>query len=73
MTAPRSTYLGQYEHANAERIAEELEKAGIGWYYKQSGRLGQFLFAGDWGVRLFVEELRLDEAQQIAERVTAPD
>lgn len=61
--------LGQYtwEHANA--IAAKLEEAGITWWHKQSGRLAQTLFRGDWGVRLFVDADRLEEAQAIAREI----
>jgi hypothetical protein len=61
-----TVYLGQFtwEHANA--IAGRLEEAGIGWWYKQSGQIVRFFFAGDWGVRLFVEKERLEQARAIA-------
>ena len=61
-----TVYLGQFtwEHANA--IAGGLEEAGIGWWYKQSGGLVRFFLAGDWGVRLFVDKDRLEEAKHIA-------
>ena len=67
-----STYLGQFtwEHSNA--IAEQLEKAGIAWSYKQAGAITRVLFAGDWGVRLFVEKERLEDAQRIAASVPEP-
>ncbi len=67
-----SVYLGQFtwEHSNA--IAEQLEKAGIAWSYKQAGALTRILSAGDWGVRLFVEKERLEDAQRIAAGVPEP-
>lgn len=65
----RTVYLGQFEHANAERIAAELEESGIAWSYKQFGGLVKLLFMGDWGVRLFVDSSRIDEARAIVERV----
>lgn len=67
-----STYLGQYswEHANA--IAARLEAAGIGWWHKQAGGITRVLFAGEWGVRLFVDADRLDEARAIAAEVPEP-
>lgn len=72
MSEPRvsTVYLGQYTEDHAEAIAKELEEAGIVWWHKQSGRIGRVLFAGDWGVRLFVDEARLDEAREIAKRVS---
>lgn len=67
--AKRSAYLGQFTWENSNRIAGELEGAGIEWWYKQSGAITQFFFRGDWGVRLFVDADRLDEARAIAARV----
>lgn len=37
------------------------------WWHKQSGPLTRFLFVGDWGVRLFVDRDRIDEATAIVE------
>jgi hypothetical protein len=64
-----TTYLGQFTHEHAEAMAKEFEEAGITWWHKQSGRIARALFAGDWGVRLFVDSGRLDEAREIAARV----
>ena len=69
MSDVATVYLGQYTDEHAEAIAKELEEAGIVWWHKKTGRLTRTLFAGDWGVRLFVEEARLDEARAIAEKV----
>lgn len=69
---PTSTYLGQFTDANAERLADAFEDAGIAWSTKTPGRFTRILFAGDWGVRMFVEDERLDEAREIA-RGIAPD
>lgn len=66
-----TVHLGAYTHAHAEKIAGELEKAGIVWWYKAPG-----LFSQIWerSIRLFVDRDRLDEAQAIADRVLAsPD
>ncbi len=71
--AVATVYLGQYTWEQSNAIAEQLEAAGIGWWHKQGGALTRWLFAGDWGVRLFVVEDRLDEARQIAASVTAAD
>lgn len=65
-------YLGQYVEDNAERICDALDEAGIVWHRKSTGRIGRLLFAGEWGVRLFAEEARFDEARAIADRI-APD
>ena len=71
MTEPKvsTVYLGQYTDEHAEAIAGALEEAGIVWWYKRTSRLTRVLFAGDWGVRLFVDERKLDEAKAIAEKV----
>lgn len=67
----RTVYLGQFtwEHANA--IVGKLEEAGITWWHKQAGTIVQTLFKGDWGVRLFVDAERLEEAKAIAARVSS--
>jgi len=61
-----TVYLGQFTEAHADAIAKGLEEAGIVWWHKQSGRLTRLLFAGDWGVRLFVDAKRLEDARRIA-------
>jgi hypothetical protein len=65
----RTAYLGQFVHENAERIAGALEEAGIAWTYKQFGRLTKFFFAGDWGVRIYVDASRVEEAAAIVARL----
>jgi hypothetical protein len=66
----RSVYLGQFTDEVANEIAGELEGAGIPWSYKQAGFLTKVFFMGEWGTRLFVEDARLGEAREIAERVS---
>lgn len=66
----RTVYLGQFTHEHAEAIAGALEEAGIGWTYKQFGRLTKLFFAGDWGVRMFVDSTRIDEARSIVSRLS---
>jgi hypothetical protein len=63
-----TTYLGQYTRETANEIAGELERAGIVWWYKQPGVISQ---VWELGVRLFVDQTRLDEAREIAERIVA--
>jgi hypothetical protein len=63
-----TVHLGQYTRETANAIAGELEKAGIVWWYKEPGFLSQ---VWEFGVRLFVDRDRLDEAKAISERVTA--
>jgi hypothetical protein len=62
----KTVYLGQFAWERANAIAGKLEEAGITWWHKQAGGIVQTLFKGEWGVRLFVDESRLDEARQIA-------
>ena len=66
-----TTYLGQFTEAHADAIARRLEEAGIVWWHKASGRVMRFLSVGDWGVRLFVDSTRLDEAKDIVRAVAA--
>lgn len=68
----RTCYLGQFVEDNAERITAALEDAGIAHHAKQTGGLTRWLFAGEWGVRLFVDAERFTEARDIAARI-APD
>jgi hypothetical protein len=58
-----TVYLGQYSREVANEIAGGLEGAGIVWWYKEPGFLS---WIWEWGVRLFVDAARLEEAQQIA-------
>lgn len=68
-----TTYLGQFTDENADRIVDEFDDAGIAWSSKSSGVIARFVFAGDWGVRLFVDDVdQLDRAWEIATRI-APD
>lgn len=66
----RTVYLGQFTHDHANAIAGALEEAGIAWTYKQFGRLTKLFFAGDWGVRMFVDSKRIDEARSIVSRLS---
>jgi hypothetical protein len=61
-----TTYLGHYSREVANEIAAGLHEAGIVWWYKEPGFLS---WVWEWGVRLFVDEARLDEAQTIAASV----
>jgi hypothetical protein len=65
-----TVYLGQFTQEHAERIAEALEEAGVAWTYKQFGRLTKLFFAGDWGVRMFVDAARVEEARTIVSRLS---
>ena len=64
---PVSTvYLGQYTREHANAIAGELEHAGIVWWYKDPGFLSRLW---EYGVRMFVDRSRLEEARAIAARI----
>jgi Putative prokaryotic signal transducing protein len=67
----RTVYLGRFTHENANRIAEELEEAGIDWWAKNPGTLS-YVLLNEWGPRLFVDRDRLEEARAIAARI-APE
>lgn len=64
----RTVYLDQYTDEHAEKIATAFDTAGIPHWEKRSGRFTRLLFAGEWGVRMFVPADRVDEARTIAER-----
>lgn len=61
-----TVHLGQFTREHANAIAEELERAGIVWWFKEPGFLSQ---VWEFGVRLFVDRERLHEAKQIAASV----
>ena len=61
-----TVHLGQFTREHANDIAEELERAGIVWWFKEPGFLSQ---VWEFGVRLFVDRDHLDEAKEIAARV----
>lgn len=62
-----TVHLGQFSRETANAIAGELERADIVWWYKEPGYLSQ---VWEYGVRIFVDKTRLDEAKAIAARVT---
>ncbi len=64
-----TTLLGQVTDEHADEITARLEDAGIVHWVKRSGGLTRVLFAGDWGVRIFVDEARLADATAIAREV----
>lgn len=63
-----TVHLGQFTRETANEIAGELEAADIVWWYKEPGYLSQIW---EFGVRLFVDRARLDEARSIADRITS--
>jgi hypothetical protein len=67
----RTVYLGRFTHEHANRIAGELEAAGIAWWAKNPGTLS-YVLLNEWGPRLFVDRARLEEARAIAARI-APE
>lgn len=66
----RTTYLGNYAWATANEIAGALEETGIFWWCKNPGTFTRVLFA-EFGVRMFVDQARLDEAREIAGGIVA--
>jgi hypothetical protein len=66
----RTTYLGNYAWATANEIAGGLEEAGIVWWCKNPGTFTRVLFA-EFGVRMFVDQARLEEAREIARQIVA--
>jgi hypothetical protein len=66
----RTVYLDQYTDENADAILQALDEAGIEHWEKRSGAFTRIVFAGDWGVRIFVDAERLEEARRLAETVT---
>ena len=63
-----TVHLGQFTRETANAIAGELAGAGIVWWYKEPGWLSSLW---ERGVRLFVDQDRIDEARAIVARVTA--
>jgi hypothetical protein len=59
-----TTYLGQFDRVTANAIAERLEEAGIVWWYKEPGIIS---VVWEFGVRLFVDQDRLEEARAFVE------
>jgi len=59
----RTTYLGEFTHPHAERIAESLENAGIVWWSKSPGAISRIW---EHGVRLFVDRTKLEDARALA-------
>lgn len=59
----RTVHLGQFTRESANEIAGSLEKAKITWWYKEPGFFSRIW---EYGVRVFVDEARLEEAQAIA-------
>lgn len=64
----RTVHLGQFTDENADRVLEALESAGIAHWEKRAGGFSRFFFAGEWGVRVFVDAERHDEAIAVADR-----
>lgn len=69
MARPHTVQLGQFTEENAERVLAALDGAGIVCWYKRHGRFVQVLSAADWGVRVFVDRDRLDEARSLAREI----
>ena len=63
-----TVHLGQFDRVTANDIAGELEEAGIVWWFKEPGWLSSIW---EFGVRLFVDRARLDEARLLVDKVRA--
>jgi hypothetical protein len=61
-----TVHLGQFTRDHANAIAVRLEEAGIVWWYKEPGSISRIW---EYGVRLFVDRDRLDEARAIVATV----
>jgi hypothetical protein len=63
----RTVHLGEFTSANAVRITEALEGAGIWWWTKERGGINRI-----WqlGVQIFVDRDHLDDARSIAASIT---
>jgi hypothetical protein len=61
-----TVHLGQFTRDHANTIAGRLEEAGIVWWYKEPGSISRIW---EYGVRLFVDRDRLDEARAIVATV----
>ncbi len=72
MADVRTVHLDQFTDEEAEPLLVALDRAGIHHWEKRAGGLTRFFFAGEWGVRVFVDQERLDEARRIADEVTGP-
>jgi hypothetical protein len=62
-----TVYLGQYDRETANEIAGSLEEAGIFWWYKEPGIISS---VWEFGVRLFVDRARKDEAKTLAQGIS---
>ncbi|MPZ69738.1 MAG: hypothetical protein GEU71_09435 [Actinobacteria bacterium] len=61
-----TVHLGQFTRESASEIAGKLEEAEIAWWYKEPGFFSRIW---EYGVRMFVDESRLEEAKGIAAEV----
>jgi hypothetical protein len=61
-----TVHLGQFTRDHANTVGGRLEEAGIVWWYKEPGSISRIW---EYGVRLFVDRDRLDEARAIVATV----
>lgn len=62
----RTVHLGQFTRESANEIAGKLEEAEIAWWYKEPGFFSKIW---EYGVRMFVDETRLEDSKRIAAEV----
>ncbi len=63
-----TVHLGRFSRERANEVAGALEKAEIASWYKEPGFFSQIW---EYGVRLFVDSARLDEARAIVADIEA--
>ncbi|MFN2594485.1 MAG: hypothetical protein ABR579_06325 [Actinomycetota bacterium] len=61
-----TVHLGRFSRERANEIAGALEKAEIAWWFKEPGFFSQIW---EYGVRLFVDSKRLDDARTIVAEI----
>jgi hypothetical protein len=69
----RTVLLGQFSDEQAAVLLARLDAAGIDRWHKGSGALLRWLDASSWGVRVFVDADRLEDARAIAQQVQAAE
>lgn len=69
----RTVLLGQFSDEQAAVLLARLDAAGIDRWHKGSGSLMRWLDASSWGVRVFVDADRLEDARAIAREVSSTD
>ncbi|MDQ3877326.1 MAG: hypothetical protein M3290_03095 [Actinomycetota bacterium] len=61
-----TVHLGRFSRERANEVAARLEQAKITWWYKEPGIFSQIW---EYGVRLFVDSSRLEDARAIVDQL----